>query len=222
MYLSDHSGDRFHASYHWVVLLLVSGSWTCSVGCQSRAMCAFEHARIGESWASVPGSELFSTDSPHICTDRRGPGEGNALCVVSSENGRVVAKAIIRGREKPAFELQIEAQGFRELMRVAADYPFPSECVTTLPAWDDPRAAIEVRRWTYAPLRNPHTEDDPVLPSGVRTSAWADLIGTLTGWPFTRASARLVARLDGKEANWGDLVKRAQSGTINGNVIVTD
>lgn len=212
-----------HALRSSRVAFVMFAAGLLGAGCQSPGVRAFETSSLCEQWTRVHGSEQFTAGNPHHFADWHGPEDTNNYYVVASEQGAVIAKAIIRAKLHPKYELRMRAQAFDEFLSVGGSYPFPDELIRVV----EPQEGLpvgEIRRWTYGPLATPGSAEDPILPSGVRTSSWARLILELNGWPFDQrwSSGARTARLDGAAVEWSDLLTKVRTEVLDGDIAVTD
>jgi len=190
------------------VLLLTS----FHVGCTDPAIHTFESTRLNDNWSSITGAELYSKSGSIFWYWYDGPkeGQGAVYYVFTSETGRVKAKLAKRACGYLYYELWITTGATSEFLRVEDAYPFPYENITSLPANDKasvPAVAGSVlRRCAYAPLRNPNSSDDPILPSGVRTSTWATLAMIVDGWPANSSQEMLSSFLNSRKLTWNNIL----------------
>ena len=213
----------------FAILLCVCGMISVA-GCLSPAEKAFESARIGDSWKDVPNAylywearsmawrdkpsvELYWAPSPHWYYQQGSTdGQGTHYYVVTSEDGKIVAKAKERIKETSCRFLTTSMNNLSEFMEVEKHYPFFNRAVPIA------RANLKVLVSDYPPLAKPESDEDKILPSGTRQSTWAGLASSLQGWPFAERDRPVQAWLDGRVISWEVLVTKLEQGQLHGIV----
>ena len=176
-----------------VLLLCLALSFT---GCASfEARRTFNRAALGQPWSEVKGAGAYGKNCQLAFHQSWGPGMGGAdYLVVLTDRGTVAAKAYLLAGSPTSFGLQTRAEYWAELKEVASHYPY----------YAPPPGGAGLFIPLYPYVAHPLSEDDKILPSGVRQSTWALLMRAIDGWPF---DLKYKNRVDEAKVYWDRTVR---------------